>query len=140
MSLTTDWRGPDHMTRPSIDPVSAGAGGWSRPWKSGSVLANSGGEDTFQYVELHIDYLIELVNAPLLPLIRGHSSKTCSIRRTQFRCTSSGRSHHTDAHQHEFLHPRSEYSGMGRSLAGDDETGRTCRPRMVQTPAPQNKR
>ncbi|WP_254425206.1 hypothetical protein [Mycobacteroides abscessus] len=59
------------MTRPSIDPVSAGADGWSRPWKSGSVLANSGGEDTFQYVELHIDYLIELVNAPLLPLIRG---------------------------------------------------------------------
>ncbi|CAM3050460.1 hypothetical protein [Mycobacteroides abscessus] len=64
------WPRP-HMTRPSIDPVSAGADGWSRPWKSGSVLANSGGEDTFQYVELHIDYLIELVNAPLLPLIRG---------------------------------------------------------------------
>lgn len=64
------WPRP-HMTRPSIDPVSAGAGGWSRPWKSGSVLANSGGEDTFQYVELHIHYLIELVSAPLLPLTPG---------------------------------------------------------------------
>lgn len=64
------WPRP-HMTRPSIDPVSAGAGGWSRPWKSGSVLANSGGEDTFQNVELRIDYLIKLVGAPLLLLIRG---------------------------------------------------------------------
>lgn len=43
-------------------------------------------------------------------------------------------------HQHEFLHPRSEYSGTGRSLTREDETGRTRRPRMVQTPAPQNKR
>ncbi|AWG48860.1 hypothetical protein D2E64_00590 [Mycobacteroides abscessus] len=124
------------MTRPSIDPVSAGAGGRSRPWKSGSVLANSGGEDTFQNVELHIDYLIELVNAPLLrgPFVENLQHPKDEVPLYIFRQIAPP---HTDTRQHEFLHPRSKYSDTGRSLAGEDETGRTCRPRMVQTPAPQ---